>query len=168
MADTNNHAVRIVDLADGHHQHPRAEGDRSSSHPRRRRPTIFGEVIEVAASVNPRPGAVVLNIELPPDHKVNEAAPSSAEFSATGGVADFGDAGTVSLTGDHLPGLDSGRVHRRATGTITADLTVIYCHKDAESLCFIQQLRFLVDVRVSPEISADSVALNYQIVLPDL
>jgi hypothetical protein len=54
------------------------------------------------------------------------------------------------------------------SGTITADLTVIYCHKNAESLCFIQQLRFLVDVSVRAESSSDSITLSYAIELPDL
>jgi DNA-binding beta-propeller fold protein YncE len=166
VADTNNHAVRIVDLASATTSTLVLKGIEAFAPPPGAA-DFFGEVIEVAAFVNPRPGAVVLNIELPPDHKVNEAAPSSAEFSTTRGVADFGGAETVSLTGTTFP-VSIPVEFTEGEGTITADLTVIYCHKDAESLCFIQQLRFLVDVSVRPEISADSVALTYQIVLPDL
>ena len=127
---------------------------------------FFGEVIELTAAVNPRSGFLVLNIGLPPDHKVNEDAPSSAQFAVTGGVADFGAAATMSLTGTTFP-VTIPVDFSEGSGTITADVTVIYCHENAESLCFIQQLRFLVDTRVDPPISSDTITLSYEIELPD-
>ncbi|NNL12182.1 MAG: redoxin domain-containing protein [Acidimicrobiia bacterium] len=166
VADTNNHAIRIVDLSTDTTSTLVLKGIEEFAPPPDTA-DFFGEVVELAASVNPRAGYVTLNIELPPDHKVNEQAPSSAEFSATGGVADFGTGSSVSLTGTTFP-VTIPVEFIEGTGTVTADVTVIYCHKNAESLCFIQQLRFVVDLMVSPPISSDTISLNYQIVLPDL
>lgn len=166
VADTNNHAIRIVDLATSVTSTLVLKGIEEFAPPPEA-DDYFGEIIELAASVNPRAGSIVLNVDLPPDHKVNEAAPSSAEFMVTGGVANFGAGASVSLTGATFP-VAIPVEFTEGSGTITADLTVIYCHKDAESLCFIQQLRFLVDVAVRPESSADAITLNYEIELPDL
>ena len=77
VADTNNHSVRIVDLASAAAGTLVLKGIEAFAPPPGAA-DFFGEVIEVAAFANP-------NIELPPDHKFNEAAPSSAEFSTTGG-----------------------------------------------------------------------------------
>ncbi len=166
VADTNNHTVRIVDLATATTSTLVLKGIEEFAPPPDAA-DFFGEVIELTAAVNPRPGFLTINIGLPPDHKVNEAAPSSAEFSVSGGVADFGGEAALSLTGVTFP-VTIPVEFTEGAGRVTADLTVIYCHKDAESLCFIQQLRFVVDLRVSPEISSDTINLNYQIVLPDL
>ena len=93
-----------------------------------------------------------------------DEAPSSAEFSATGGIVDFGAGQTLSLTGATLP----ARVpveFVEGDGTMTADLTVIYCRETAQSLCLIQQLRFVAPVTVAPS-GENAIALSYEIEIP--
>jgi len=166
VADTNNHAVRIVDLPSGETQTLILKGIERFQPPPDNE-NYRGEIVTVApVTVAPGGGTIDIDIALPPEHKVNEDAPSSAEFFATGGIADFGENQGVSLTGTTFPvsipvELTSG------SGEMTADLTVIYCREDAESLCLIQQLRFLVPVTVGDG-AGDRVLLEHQIVLPDL
>ncbi|MGI9646926.1 MAG: thioredoxin-like domain-containing protein [Acidimicrobiia bacterium] len=166
VADTNNHAVRIVDLGTGVTRTLVLKGIERFTPPPEAS-DFYGEVIDLEASVAPGPGFVDIDIDLPPDHKVNEAAPSSAEFSVAGGAADFGRDAAISLTGTTFP-VQVPVQFSAGTGTITADLTVIYCHKDAESLCFIQELRFNVELTVETGEPAGTISLGYQISLPDL
>ena len=51
------------------------------------------------------------------------------------------------------------------SGAVTADLTVIYCRETTQSLCLIQQLRFVVPVTVTSG-ATGSVALEYTIEAP--
>ena len=167
VADTNNHAVRIIDLATSATSTLVLKGIEAFAPPSDTA-EYFGEIINVAelVSVAPGPGFLELDIDLPPDHKVNEDAPSSAEFAVSGGVADFGAGAVISLTGSKFP-VTVPVQFEEGTGSITADLTVIYCHEDASSLCFIQQLRFEVDVSVAGGTSPDTLSLAYTIALVD-
>ena len=166
VADTNNHAVRRVDLVSGTTSTLVLNGIEAFAPPPEAS-DYAGEIVESAgvARVGPGPGFIELDIGLPPDHKVNEAAPSSAEFSLSGAV-NVPD-GAVSLTGAEFP----VRVPVEFTegmGSVTADLTVIYCHEETESLCLIQQLRFLADVSVEAGVASNGLTLSYAIELPDL
>ena len=95
---------------------------------------------------------------------MNDDAPSSAEFFVAGGVADFGEAQALSLTGAKFP-VEVPVEFTEGSGTVTADLTVIYCRETTESLCLIQQLRFMIPVTVVPG-GSDSVVLRHTIEAP--
>ncbi len=162
VADTNNHAVRKIDLATGSTTTLLLKGIEAFEPPPDNA-DYRGVLVEITEPVSVAPGAgsVIIDITLPPDHKVNEDAPSSAEFFVTGGVADFGDNVGVSLTGAIFP--VSVPVQLAAgDGTVTADLTVIYCREGSESLCLIQQLRFVVPVVITDG-APDTIDLRYTI-----
>jgi sugar lactone lactonase YvrE len=167
VADTNNHVVRVVDLTAATAATLVLKGIERFQPP----PDAAdyqGETVQMAAAtVAPGTGTLEIAITLPPDHKVNEEAPSSAQFFSTGGVAEFGDGAAMSLTGAKFPvtvpvQLDIG------TGEVTADLTVIYCREGAESLCFIQQLRLKVPVTVAADGSTEAIRLEYTVSQPNV
>ncbi|MCP3974738.1 MAG: redoxin domain-containing protein [bacterium] len=165
VADTNNHAIRRIDLASGSTGTLVLKGIEAFAPPPDNA-DYRGVLVEIAEPISVAPGAgsVVIDITLPPNHKVNEDAPSSAEFFVTGAIADFGDSAGLSLTGAKFP--VSVPVHFAAgEGTVTADLTVIYCREGSESLCLIQQLRFVAPVAVSDS-GATAVTLRYTIEAP--
>ena len=168
VADTNNNAVRVVDLATSNTSTLVLKGIEQFTPPPETA-DYYGEIIEITGpvAVAPGPGFIELDIGLPAEHKVNEEAPSSGELSATGGVAVFGDGAAVSLTGATFP-VTIPVEFAEGTGTITADLTVIYCHEDSESLCLIQQLRFVVEASPTSGAPTDTLSLAYTIELPDL
>jgi len=166
VADTNNHVVRVVDL-------PTATTDTlvlkgiEAFEPPPDATDYRGTLVQVEAiTVAPGSGTFELAIELPAEHKVNEEAPSSAEFTATGEVADFGDRAAMPLTGAAFP-VTVPVEFTAGDGTVTADLTVIYCRETTESLCLIQQLRFEVPVTVADG-GTDTVRLSYAIEEPSL
>jgi len=164
VADTNNHAVRIVDLTTGSTSTLVLKGIENFEPPPDN--TNYRGVIVESAPVEVASGAatVEIDIALPAEHKVNEDAPSSAEFFATGGVAEFGENQAVSLTGAKFP-VSIPVEFAAGSGTVTADLTVIYCRETTESLCLIQQLRFVVPVTVVSG-ATDVVVLEYTIEAP--
>ena len=116
------------------------------------------------AAVAPGAGVIELTIELPPGHKVNEDAPSSVEWIVADGAALGGDADR-SLTGATFPVEFSADF--TASGTVTADVNLIWCAADAESLCFIEQVRIAAPFEVA-ESSGDRLVLTHAIELPDL
>lgn len=166
VADTNNHAVRIVDLDTATTETLVLKGIEKFQPPPDnadyRGVIVELERVEVAAGA----GAVEIDISLPPQHKVNEEAPSSVEFSVNGGVADLGAGAGVSLTGAVFP-VQVPVQFSSGTGSITADLTVIYCRETSESLCLIQQLRFVVPVVVDAG-GTDTIRLQYTITPPQV
>jgi hypothetical protein len=96
------------------------------------------------------PAEIILNVTLPQGYKVNEDASSSLFLSEEGGVAAFPDGESTDLTGTHFPvsvpiNLTSG------TGTVVADLALVWCREDAEGLCFFERLRYQVPVEVTPD-----------------
>jgi hypothetical protein len=106
-----------------------------------------------------------LDIELPEDYKVNEEAPSSVTFSVSGAVAEFAAGLDQSLTGAALPvTLDVAFVS--GSGTVTADVTLLYCRNDSEGLCIIEQVRFNQPVSVATAGAAE-VVLPHTVQLPN-
>ncbi|NND02950.1 MAG: redoxin domain-containing protein [Acidimicrobiia bacterium] len=166
VADTNNHSIRVVDLATGTAETLILKGIERFQPPPDNE-NYRGVIVETnPVTVATGAASIEINITLPPDHKVNEDAPSSAEFFASGVGADFGKSQGISLTGAQFPvtvpvEFDAGQ------GELTADLTVIYCREGSESLCLIQQLRFIVPIVVEDGGEA-AVLLEYEIVPPEI
>ena len=165
VADTNNHAIRIVDLATGETATLLLSGiERFNPAPGDEEYT--GTVIvldEVEAAEGP--GTIVLDVALPAGHKVNDTAPSSMEWRAAGGVAEFDADADRSLTGEQFP-QEVGVTFAAGSGEITGDVTIIWCADDAESLCFIEQLRVSAPVTVGTT-GTDTITVPYEITLPD-
>ena len=51
---------------------------------------------------------------------------------------------------------------------VTSDVTVVYCPVEAESLCFIEQIRFRVPITVGDANVSPRITLPYRIELPNL
>jgi DNA-binding beta-propeller fold protein YncE len=164
VADTNNHAVRRVDpiigttttlVLSGIERFTPAAGDEAY-----RGTVVSLDAVTVGEGDE---GEFVLRIGLPDGYKVNDLAPSSVAWKVDGAaVAMAGDADR-SLTGVEFP-VSVGAFFSAGTATVTTDVTVIYCEEDAESLCFIEQVRFVTPVTVAAS-GPDAVDLPYGIEL---
>jgi DNA-binding beta-propeller fold protein YncE len=163
VADTNNHVIRHVDLGSGTASTLVLKGIERFIPP----PTeaeYGGTVVTLdPVAVAAGPGVILLDIQLPPGHKVNEEAPSSIAWEEDG-VARFPDGATVPLTGATFP-VEIPVDLVEGSGNIRADATIIYCRDDAESLCLIEQVRFEMPVTVGAESS--SVAVRFEHVIPE-
>ncbi len=161
VADTNNHVVRFVDLASGEASTLLLKGIENFQ------PAGAGAIEDVvdagAVTVAPGAGSIVLDVVLPEGYKVNEDAPSSVEWSVEGGVAELG---TSDLTGTALPAVIEANFSP-GSGTLAGEAVLIWCADDAESLCFIEQLRLEAEVTVA-EGGGSEVRFVHEITLPEL
>ncbi len=146
VADTNNHAVRIIDTESGNATTLILKGVEKFSPPSE----FFGEVIALEPAFGTAGKAtVVLDYQLPDGYKVNEDAPSSLVVAGGQAILDLSDGESGDLTGTSLPAsvsvdLVEGR------GAVILDVTLIYCESVATSLCLIDQVRYELPVDVGP------------------
>jgi hypothetical protein len=97
-------------------------------------------------TVAPGAGVVRLDIALPPGYKINDQAPSSVAWRASG--AQLAPDADRSLVGVPLP-LDLPATFAPGAGEIVADLTVIYCEAVTPDLCLINEARLVAPLTVA-------------------
>lgn len=166
VADTNNHAIRVIDLETrdvstlvlkGIERFSPIAGDEN----------FPGTVLKMdPTKLQSGEGTIIVNIQLPVGYKVNEDAPSSLTWTAEGDVVEFPEGADVSLAGIELP-YQIEVSFNTGTGTLISDVNLFFCEAEKESLCFIEQLRFEVPITVGD--SGDkSISLEYSIPLTDI
>ena len=146
VADTNNHAIRAIDLSTGTTSTVVLKGIEDFDPPSAYRGDIVTLPTQSAAA---GPGTLVLEYELPDGYKVNEEAPSSIEVTAGRSSVRFTAGDVVDLTGTPLPveipiELTEGATEARF------DVTIIYCEAVNTSLCLIDQARYVVPLEIGP------------------
>ncbi|HYO87766.1 MAG TPA: thioredoxin-like domain-containing protein [Candidatus Limnocylindrales bacterium] len=166
VADTNNHAVRVIDLASGQVStvaFPNAERLQIGG-----RTTVIGgnqaqdaEVTLPAQLVAPGAGELVLTITLPPGMKINTDAPSQVEWS-------FDGAAVALVDTEQRVEIDTTEVRAPVTltageATVHAMLDVYYCAEDAETLCYIEQVALAVPVTVADGAAERTISLAHTI-----
>jgi thiol-disulfide isomerase/thioredoxin len=167
VADTNNHVIRTIDLDGGTTSTLVLRGiDQFTPPPD---DANFGGTIVTLDPVatGAGPGSFVLDIDLPDGHKVNEQAPSSLIWQSTDDAVALGPDADRSLTGVTFP-IEVEATFSEGESVVTADVTVIYCPVEAESLCFIEQIRFRVPVMAGVTSVSPRITLPYRIELPNL
>jgi len=139
VADTNNHAIRVIDLAAGTVttiQFPNPERLQIAE-----QLTIIGgnramtEIVSLpAAIVAAGQGEIRLNLEIPDGYKLNLDAPSSLSIQANDafGVA----AQEVAIT---EPTLQVPLTFNVGEGVLQAEVSIFYCEAVNQSLCFIDE-----------------------------
>jgi hypothetical protein len=163
VADTNNHAVRVIDVATGRTstltlrglQPPQTTGTTGSSvetnvAPLTQEMSVAAQRIAQGASV-----ALSINVELPAGYHLNEAAPQRLQVSVVRGAQSLAREGGQILT-------RAGRDVRlplsvplsAGAAEIRAQLTAYYCREDNTGVCRIKTLVWRVPVEVSPAASA--------------
>jgi DNA-binding beta-propeller fold protein YncE len=164
VADTNNHVVRTVDLDTGSTKTLVLHGIEEFNPPPDN-DDYEGTIIELPPTeLAAGAGGISLDIELPPDHKLNDEAPSSVSFHISGQVATIADGPDVSITGAALPVVIPA-TFSVGSGTVTADMTLLYCNDGAEGLCIVEQLRFIQPLTVTDG-GQSTLHLPYAVTLP--
>jgi DNA-binding beta-propeller fold protein YncE len=164
VADTNNHAVRVVDLPTGETATVvlrDTEGLLTQADP------YNAEVVTLAPQqIAPGPGVIDLDVTFPPGYKANDLAPSSIAWQ-TQELLTFDSGEAIQRLEDPRFPLELGVTFRGGEGTVAADMTLYYCEEDKESLCLIHQVRLEVPLVVE-EGGAATLALDYAVPEPDL
>ncbi len=164
VADTNNHAVRVVDVPTGTTSTLVLRGIEVFE-PRPEDADYRGTLLPTqAVTAAPGTGEIVVDVTLPAGYKVNEEAPSSLTIDVDGNAV-APQADVADLTGASLPvrlpvALSDG------SAAVTADLVLVYCREGAESLCLIEQVRFRLDVTVAADASSGAIVLEHAVAAP--
>jgi hypothetical protein len=170
VADTNNHAIRVIDLASGE------VSTLSFPNPEllqiENRPTVIagnaaaGLHIDIPAqSLAAGDGEIELRISLPEGYKLNNLAPFSSDWSSTGEAVTIAEADqTQRLVEPEMP-LRVPVSLAAGSDVLHGELTIYYCEAVNESLCFIEMLSLDAPVTVG-EGEASMIVLEHSIVPP--
>ena len=170
VADTNNHAVRVVDLA----------GNRTSTLNLRglRPPASSAEKMEANAAAAPAPNteeikvapqrlarsatdnALIVEVALPAGYHLNELAPQRLQVSVERGaerIAFEGDAPKLTRAGKdllHLPLRLPLRTLSAGAAELRIQFTLYYCREDNTGACRIKTLVWRAPIEVTGEAAA--------------
>ncbi len=159
IADTNNQAIRVVDLKTKQVSTLKIEGL-----------TPPQEVLEKAESVSPNSkeikvssqeiaanstGSLNFQINLPKDFHLNQSAPQSYEISAEGGDNNL-RISTAKTRFSTIPISIPFQTAGAGATNLKAKITVYYCREDNTGVCLIKTLRWQIPVKIT----ADAKSLN--------
>ena len=166
IADTNNHAIRVVNLTNNEASTLVLKGIERFS-PSADEASYRGRLVALEPlEVGQGSGQVVLNIKLPAGYKVNEEAPAAFEWRVEGDMAVLAPDANRSVVAPQFP-LETGVTFKPGSGQLTADLAIFYCEAQTESICLIEQVRLEAPLTVMEQGQA-SLTIDYEIDLPDL
>lgn len=173
VADTNNHAIRVIDLA--------ANTVSTVIFPNPEALLIGGQVTVIGGNaalgeqislpeqtVRRGAGEIVLYINLPDGYKLNPLAPFTAEWTVSGEAVALDEANRVQrIAAPELPVripvlLAEGR------DLLHGELTIYYCEAVKEELCFVDQVGVDVPVNVSPDAAGTEIRIERTITPPEL
>lgn len=150
IADTNNHAVRVADLATGEVT-TLVLVDMDGLLTRVPAGDAYtGKVVTLDRTVvGSGAGTIALAVGVPAGYKINDLAPFSMAWQADGQVISL-DTATANqrIVSPTFPLAVPASLSEGET-TLTVDLVIYYCEAEAESLCFIEQVRLIVPVAVA-------------------
>ncbi|MBI5667205.1 MAG: redoxin domain-containing protein [Chloroflexi bacterium] len=173
VADTNNHAIRVIDLA--------ANTVSTVTFPNPEALQIGGQVTVVGGNaaqgeqitlpeqtVKSGAGEIVLNIVLPEGYKLNALAPFTAEWTASGEAITIDEANRQQrIAAPELP-LRVPVTLTEGDDLLHGDLTIYYCEAVRQELCFIDQVGIDVPVSVSPTGTAVEIHIERTVTPPAL
>ncbi|MEZ5175084.1 MAG: redoxin domain-containing protein [Acidimicrobiia bacterium] len=144
VADTNNHAIRVVDTDTGVVSTMVLKGIEDFDPPGE----YVGETVTLPAmEASSGVGTIVVDYRLPDGYKVNDDAPSSLEIAKGHTIVALTDDTAGDLTGTALPAVVPVDF-AHGVATVAFDLNIVYCAADAESLCYIDRVRYEIPLTV--------------------
>ncbi|NDJ87502.1 MAG: redoxin domain-containing protein [Chloroflexi bacterium] len=177
IADTNNHAIRIIDL----------ETETVSTLPISQATALIpaadpslagdGDVTTVPLGDNlveyelqtvaPGEGEIVFNISMPEGYKLNSQAPFTVVSQSDDIVSVPEESQNFRELVPELP-VRLAVTFEEGSSTYTADLTIYWCEAVKEELCFIERVSVVAPVSVEPGAGANQVQLAYELVPPEI
>src|SRR5205814_2919504 len=170
--DTNNHAIRVAELATGAVTTLALRGLAAPVAVAGFSDTNFGdeEVMQVAPQKVKAgtAGKILINLQFPEGYHLNPLAPLNYSVSVSG-------AGILIAESDRMgqaiaPSLPLAIPFRATAGThqITADIdmTFYYCREDNSGVCVIQSVRWQVPLHIDPAASENEAIISYKAEVP--
>jgi len=169
VADTNNHAIRVIDLDSGmvetvQFPNPQALTIESNA------VTVLGgnaaddEQIQLQTqTVSAGDGELVLNITLPEGFKINEITDSTIALSSDGDAVQFeSERVIIEEKSVQVPVTFS-----EGEAALSLDMTLFYCEAQEEAFCLINQVTIHAPVTVASAGSNRSIMIERTVILPE-
>jgi DNA-binding beta-propeller fold protein YncE len=169
VADTNNHAIRVIDLETDTVStiaFPNPEALQIAE-----QVTIIGgnaasgEILSLPTqTVSAGDGRIVLQLTIPDGYKLNNLTTSFADWSSDDEAIDISESQMI---------IDALEVSVPATlnegeGVLNGDLTIYFCEAERESLCFIDTFKVELPVTVNAEGDSHDLIVERDLIPPDL
>lgn len=161
VADTNNHVIRVLDLATKRAETFALKGMARLSGPLPAGATFDGTTVELPEQrIVPGSGSITVELTLAPGLKLSADAPQFVALSAKSpDVIRTADASDGSVSFPYRRAFEA----KAGVTTLVVDTALYYCRSGAESLCFVRQVRFVIPVRVDAGATGHDVRVAYQL-----
>lgn len=161
VADTNNHAIRIVDQVTGAASTFLMLGVEAVE-PAVDAADFTGTVLRLdPQALRPGPVQISLDVILPNGYKVNPLAPSTFAWTGIGLVIPPEVTGT--FVDPDLPVFFSADVS--GSGSLAGEISLVYCEAETESICLLERFRVEVPVMAAAG-GVSHVAIEHVVRLP--
>jgi DNA-binding beta-propeller fold protein YncE len=169
IADTNNHAVRVIDLSSGAAstmQFPNPEALRTGDSVLVVGGDLFGpaDIVLPEQTVSAGGGQIILEITLPEGFKVNDLAESFVSFASEDETVQIAGSSRVVIE-DNTRRASLPVVYEEGRASLRADLTLYYCRTGEEELCFIELVVLEVPIRITAG-GEPALRITYEVVPP--
>lgn len=148
VADTNNHSIRIIDLATKATRTLTLTGIEKFMATAVDEGYVGDNLTLDSITVGAGNGEIQLNITVPDGYKINTLAPQAFVWSVAGEAITLDAPAQQTLTAPTFP-VTIPTTFSEGQSTLTGDLTIYYCTADQETLCLIQQARLTIPVTVT-------------------
>ena len=172
VADTNNHAIRIVDLAARTVSTLRFANPEALMAGRDRvavaAPFSGNEITLEPQTSAPGAGVITLDILLPEGYKLNNLAPFTAEWMPDGAVVQIAEADREQrLVEPPLP-IRVPATLAEGEAELVVDLHIFYCEAVNETLCFVDRVRIHAPVIVGGAGGEAALRVAHTVVPPQI
>ena len=176
IADTNNHAIRVADVATGEVstiEFPNVERLSAEAEPAVSggfQSGFGGPASDNVVSLPPQTvaageGVLQFNVMMPDGYKLNDLAPFTAILPEDAVVQVPTDQRDIRIVLPELP-LEVPVTFEEGQTELTIDLTVYWCEAVNETLCFVDRAQLVAPVTVVAETESNTVVLDRTLVPP--
>ncbi len=155
VADTNNHAIRVIDMEAGtvsSVNFPNREALQADREAVAAAAPFTGDVVPLEAqNAAAGDGEITLNVIVPEGYKFNDIAPFTAEWLADGQVVTIPPDNLVQRIVEPEMPLTIPVTLGDGSADLSVDLTIYYCEAVNENFCFVERVRVNAPVVVSAE-----------------
>ncbi|MBX3083658.1 MAG: redoxin domain-containing protein [Anaerolineae bacterium] len=182
VADTNNNAIRVVDVATGEvstvkFANPEVlAADTASTDDgsddgaidfTKPSADFYGDEIKLdPVEVAPGQGTLILNFTFPDGYKVNNLAPFTLVIYNTSEVAHVEDKDNDMRAVEPPLPLQIPITFKQGESTLIYDVTVVYCEAINPQVCFFGTMRFDVPLKVVDGAASPDVKIDYAVQIP--
>lgn len=173
VADTNNHAIRVIDLAAGtvsilSFANPEALQPAPEPVTATPAPPAGDQVMLAPQTAASGESVITLDIQVPEGYKFNDLAPFTAVWQPDGTVVQIAEDNRIQrIVEPEMPLRIPATLHE-GTAVLSVDLTIYFCEAINESLCFIERTRLNLPVTVDGSEGGSGLVLEYSVEPPDV